>query len=150
MNGLGAFRCGLAEAPERLAELVMACVEIDPDHRPADMALVADRLDLIHAQLVAEQQAQHGVPVFDDDDEEIEEPPTFPEMLKMVFEAKLASPEFVLVQPKWIAGGIYETADDFHKYTRNHDLLKNEGIILRHLLRLVILAGEFHQTQQVS
>ncbi len=62
------------QTPDRLAELVMACVEIDPDNRPADMALVADRLDLIHAQLVAESQAQQGIPVFDDDEDETEAP----------------------------------------------------------------------------
>ena len=33
---------------------------------------------------------------------------------------------------------------DFYKFVRARDLIKNEGLVLRHLLRLVILAGEFH------
>lgn len=76
-------------------------------------------------------------------DDEEERPPTFPEKLQMVFEAKLASPEFVFMQPKWVAGGIFDFNDDFYKYVGARDLTKNEGLILRHLLRLVILAGEF-------
>lgn len=69
-------------------------------------------------------------------------PPTFPEMLKIAFEAKLAAPEPVWVQPKWIASGMFDDCD-FYKFVRNRTLIKQEGLVLRHLLRLVILAGEF-------
>ncbi len=70
--------------------------------------------------------------------------PTLPEMLKMLFDARLESPEDLYMEPKWIAGGMFQAGDDFYQYARNRDLFKNEGILLRHLLRLVILAGEFH------
>jgi hypothetical protein len=49
----------------------------------------------------------------------------------------------VFFQPKWVAGGVFEAGCDFHKFVRAADLIKNEGLVLRHLLRLVILAGEF-------
>jgi hypothetical protein len=68
---------------------------------------------------------------------------TVPEMLKAIFDARLASPEDVWVQPKWVAGGVLDHDEDFYKFIRSRDLAKNEGVILRHLLRLVILAGEF-------
>ena len=68
---------------------------------------------------------------------------TLPEMLKALFDARLASPEDVPVQTKWVAAGVFEMECDFFKYVRARDLTKNEGLILRHLLRLVILAGEF-------
>ncbi len=61
------FRKGI---PPRLEELIMACVEVDPDKRPADMAVVADRLDLIHAQLLADANRAQGVSVVEDDDED--------------------------------------------------------------------------------
>jgi len=70
-------------------------------------------------------------------------PLMLPEMLKMYFDAKLATPEAVFMQPKWVAGGLAEFDGDFHKFTRARNLSKNEGLVLRHLLRLVILAGEF-------
>lgn len=77
------------------------------------------------------------------DDEEEERPPTFPEMLRIAFESRLTAPEPVFVQPKWIAGAVADAGGDFFKFVRAADLVKQEGIILRHLLRLVILAGEF-------
>jgi superfamily II DNA/RNA helicase len=79
----------------------------------------------------------------DDYGEEEEPPPTFPEMLKIAFEAKLPAPEPVSVQPKWIAGGAFQMDCEFFKFARAANLVKQEGIILRHLLRLVILTGEF-------
>ncbi len=77
--------------------------------------------------------------------EEEERPPTFPEMLRIAFEAKLAAPEPVVVQPKWIGGGVMDAECDFYRFIRSRELVKQEGLILRHLLRLVILAGEFHE-----
>ena len=77
------------------------------------------------------------------EDEPYKRPLMLPEMLKMLFEAKLATPEEVFVQPKWVAGGVFDLECDFYKYVRARDLLKNEGLVLRHMLRLVILAGEF-------
>jgi hypothetical protein len=77
-------------------------------------------------------------------DEEPPRPPTFPEMLKLAFEARLAAPEPAYVQPKWIAGDIFQRDGEFFKAVRALDLVKQEGLILRHTLRLVILAGEFY------
>jgi superfamily II DNA/RNA helicase len=77
--------------------------------------------------------------------EEVEEerPPSFPDMLKIAFEARLAAPEPALVQPKWIAGDAFRRDCEFFKSVRALDLIKQEGLVLRHLLRLAILAGEF-------
>jgi superfamily II DNA/RNA helicase len=79
--------------------------------------------------------------------EEEEEAPrrlTLPEMLPPIFQARLAAPEPVVVQPKWVAGETFRLDCEFFKFVRRADLIKQEGIILRHLLRLVILAGEFY------
>jgi superfamily II DNA/RNA helicase len=76
-------------------------------------------------------------------EEEPPRPPTFPEMLKLAFDARLAAPEDVIVQPKWIAGAAFEFGGEFFKYVKSADLVKQEGLILRHLLRLALLAGEF-------
>ncbi|MBK9127139.1 MAG: DEAD/DEAH box helicase [Phycisphaerales bacterium] len=76
-------------------------------------------------------------------EEDEERPPTFPEMLKLAFEARLAAPEPASMQPKWLAGDAFARECDFFKCVRALDLVKQEGIVLRHLLRLAILAGEF-------
>ena len=76
-------------------------------------------------------------------EKETQRPLTLPEMLKAIFDAKLSAPEDIMVQPKWVAGGILELDNEFYKFVRARNLAKNEGLVLRHLLRLVILAGEF-------
>ncbi len=43
--------------PEQLSDLIMHCVEIDPEKRPVDMFTVAERLDLIYAMLKAHGEA---------------------------------------------------------------------------------------------
>lgn len=46
--------------PEMLADLIMQSVEVDADDRPASMDLVAERLELIHAKLVADRRARRA------------------------------------------------------------------------------------------
>ncbi|QOJ14311.1 MAG: DEAD/DEAH box helicase [Planctomycetia bacterium] len=75
-------------------------------------------------------------------------PPSFPEMLRIAFEARLAGPEPLFVQPKWVGGAAFEGGCDFFRFVRSVDLIKQEGLVLRHLLRLVILAGEFFSLSQ--
>jgi superfamily II DNA/RNA helicase len=69
--------------------------------------------------------------------------PAVADMLKLLFESELALPEIVHVQPQWIAGGILDGGGEFFKFAQARELVKHEGILLRHLLRLVILSGEF-------
>jgi hypothetical protein len=75
---------------------------------------------------------------------EEERPPAFPEMLMLVFEKQLAVPDRFFAQSKWVAGAAFRLGHDFYKLVGACNLVKQEGLILRHLLRLVILAGEFH------
>lgn len=75
-------------------------------------------------------------------DEDQPRRPSMPEMLKMVFEARLPVPENVFIQPKWVTGGAIEFDGEFFKFVRARDLVKQEGLVLRHLLRVIILAGE--------
>jgi len=94
-----------------------------------------------------------GVVAADEDDQyedywdpdDAQRPLTFPEMLKAWFDAKLETPELIYLQPKWVAGAIFDMNGEFFPFVRSRDLAKNEGLILRHLLRLVTLAGEFSQ-----
>lgn len=51
--------------PARLNELIMQCVEVDPEKRPASMAMVADRLSLILGILRARGSGDSGGPLKD-------------------------------------------------------------------------------------
>src|SRR5690606_22345839 len=42
-------------------------------------------------------------------------------------------------------GEILRAGGDFNKFVKARDLVKQEGIVFRHLLRLILLCGEFAQ-----
>lgn len=94
----------------------------------------------------AEREETHADQEYEDDweDEPDEHAPSVPEMLKIWFESKLPTPEPQFVQPKWITGSAVHFQCEFFKLVRAADLVKQEGLVLRHLLRMVILCGEFY------
>lgn len=54
----------------KLNELVMACIEVNPDNRPESMTYVAERLNLVHGILLAQQRGQESPAPAEFDDEE--------------------------------------------------------------------------------
>jgi len=79
----------------------------------------------------------------EDDDEYEEYPPTLADKLRLLFDATHKDVHDVSTQPVWAAGELLEHAGNFNLYVRSRDLVKQEGIIFRHLLRLILLCGEF-------
>ncbi len=65
--------------------------------------------------------------------------------LRRVFDSEFPRVGDLRTSPVWIAGALSEFGGDFHKYVTSRDLAKQEGIIFRHLLRLILLCGEFSQ-----
>ena len=116
---------------------------------PLQINVVEPRLIQLGIALASEEggvvQAEEEEYVDNWEEPEEKRPMRLPEMLKAWFDATLASPEDVMVRPIWIAGGVFDLECDFYKYVKARNLLKNEGLVLRHLLRLVILAGEFSE-----
>src|SRR5262249_14869551 len=51
----------------------------------------------------------------------------------------------VTTQAVWAAAELLRFGGNFNKYVQSRDLVKQEGIIFRHLLRLILLLGEFAQ-----
>jgi superfamily II DNA/RNA helicase len=79
-----------------------------------------------------------------DEDEEPE--PWFAEKLRMYFEVVRPEVEDVEVFSVWSAGDLLANfGGNFNLYVRTKDLTKQEGIIFRHLLRLILLCEEFAQ-----
>ncbi|MDO4586377.1 MAG: DEAD/DEAH box helicase [Planctomycetia bacterium] len=69
---------------------------------------------------------------------------SFAEKLKRLFDYEFADVN-VRINPVWAAGEILLTfKGDFNKYIVSNRLQKQEGIIFRHLLRLILLLDEFH------
>ncbi|GAF97659.1 unnamed protein product, partial [marine sediment metagenome] len=48
-------------------------------------------------------------------------------------------------QPVWSAGELLLQGGDFNKYVTSKSLTKQEGLVFRHCLRLILLCGEFLQ-----
>lgn len=75
-----------------------------------------------------------------------ERPPTFAEKLYLLYEAKFPGAVDLTVLPVWAANELLQDyAGNFNLYVRNRDLTKQEGLIFRHCLRLVLLCGEFRK-----
>jgi hypothetical protein len=105
-----------------------------------DNELIARGLMLArHASDAADEEDE------DYDEEEEEYPPTLAEKLRLLFDAKFPEVADVHTQSVWAAGELLRFGGNFNKYVQSRDLVKQEGIVFRHLLRLILLCGEFAQ-----
>lgn len=86
-------------------------------------------------------------PEFDPDVpfEERKYPVPLADKLKLLFDAEYPHVHSLFITPVWVAGELLNFGGDFSKYIGGSDLAKQEGLIFRHLLRLVLLIGEFAQ-----
>ncbi|MGH7137269.1 MAG: DEAD/DEAH box helicase [Pirellulales bacterium] len=78
-----------------------------------------------------------------DRDEPFERPPTFAEKLRLLFDALHPDVVDVETQAVWVAGELFFFGGSFNNYVKSRDLIKQEGLIFRHLLRLILLCEEF-------
>ncbi len=82
----------------------------------------------------------------EDDEEEEEYPPTLADKLRLLFDALHPNVADFSTQSVWAAGALLQQFNgNFNLYVRTRDLVKQEGIVFRHLLRLILLCGEFAQ-----
>lgn len=82
-----------------------------------------------------------------DRDNEDEGPrmPPLADKLRLLFDAEFPRVPDLRTQAVWAAGEILRAGGDFNKFVKARDLVKQEGIIFRHLLRLILLCSEFAQ-----
>ncbi len=130
------------EMPKPLLRYVRPLREEDMPPGP----LARERLDhdLIRRGLMAAPKP----PSEDEDEEEAgweERPPSLAEKLHLLFEATYPEVNDVIIVPVWAAGEVLRNGGNFNLTIRARDLTKQEGIIFRHLLRLILLCGEFAQ-----
>jgi hypothetical protein len=77
-----------------------------------------------------------------------ERPPrvlTLAEKLRLLFDYDFPSVHDVRTHPVWAAGELLEFGGDFNKYVTSKSLQKQEGVVFRHVLRLILLVKEFTQ-----
>jgi superfamily II DNA/RNA helicase len=156
----GAFlvnQLGIANRDERIQALesvlemprpILRYVRVPwPDQLPPG-PLATTRLDSELVQrglIVAKPVLPPGEEEDDEENEDEEYPPTLADKLRLLFDALYAEEPDLLTQSVWAAGELLRRGGNFNQYVQTRDLVKQEGIIFRHLLRLILLIGEFQQ-----
>jgi superfamily II DNA/RNA helicase len=70
---------------------------------------------------------------------------TLAEKLRRLFDYDFPGVRDLRTSPVWAAGELLQFGGDFNKYVTSKALQKQEGMLFRHLLRLILLVGEFVQ-----
>jgi hypothetical protein len=70
---------------------------------------------------------------------------TLAEKLRLQFDYDFPGVHDVHTHAVWAAGEVLQFGGDFNKYVTSKSLQKQEGVIFRHLLRMILLAGELGQ-----
>ena len=70
---------------------------------------------------------------------------TLADKLRRLFDYDFPGVHDLRVSPVWAAGELLEFGGDFNKYVTSKSLQKQEGVVFRHALRLILLVGEFLQ-----
>ena len=137
----------LLESVLELPRSMIRNVRVPPPHKLPPGPLALERVDpeLIQRGLIA---AGDLYPEFDPDIpfEERKYAPSLADKVRMLFDAEYPDVHDVMVQPVMVATDLLENwGDNFWNFISGRDLAKQEGLIFRHLLRMVLLLGEFRQ-----
>ncbi len=156
-----ANQLGIADRSERIQALE-SVLELPPsvayhlhvpppeDLPPGPLATTRLDIHLFQLGLVTAQQLGAGEP------EEQEGPRAFYEeekvyvltladKLRMWFDYDFPGVHDLRTRGVWAAGELLEYGGDFNKFITSKGLQKQEGVIFRHLLRLILLIGELTQ-----
>lgn len=156
VNQLGvADRAERLQAMESVLEMPMSvgpAIRVPKYEELPPGPLATGRLDvqLLQLGLASPEELGAGTSERDDDDrgremfpEERVWPLTLAEKLRRLFDHEFPGVYDLRTTPVWIAGELLEFNGNFNKYITSHGLQKQEGMIFRHLLRLILLIGEF-------
>ncbi|HJZ56742.1 MAG TPA: DEAD/DEAH box helicase, partial [Gemmataceae bacterium] len=131
------------ELPRPLLKFVRVPFDLSPG------PLQTEKLDpelIARGLMVAKPPAEQAQ---EEEEEEFvpwdERPPLFAEKLRLLFDAQYPEVGDFITQAVWAAGEVLRYGGNFNTYVTSKDLTKQEGLIFRHLLRLILLLEEFEQ-----
>ena len=64
---------------------------------------------------------------------------------RLLFENQIDHAGGLFTTPVWAVGDLLTYQGDFDKFVRSRDLTKQEGILFKHCLRMILLCGEFER-----
>jgi hypothetical protein len=65
--------------------------------------------------------------------------------IRLLFENTIDHAGGLFVTPCWVVGDLLERGGNFDQFIRSRELVKQEGILFKHLLRMILLCEEFSQ-----
>jgi superfamily II DNA/RNA helicase len=144
---------GIADRDERIQALESALqipgpllryLRVPREFAPGPLAMTRLDPELIRRGLIIAPVPKSAQEEEDEEELEFEErPPTLADKLRMLFDALFPEVTDVTTQSVWCAGELLRFGGNFNKFVQSRDLVKQEGIVFRHLLRLILLCGEF-------
>lgn len=69
----------------------------------------------------------------------------FADKLRMLFDHEYPGVSGLRTTAVWVVGDVLHFGGDFQKYVTTRDLTRQEGLVFRHLLRMILLCEEFAQ-----
>ncbi|MDB4733471.1 DEAD/DEAH box helicase [Planctomicrobium sp.] len=65
--------------------------------------------------------------------------------MRRLFDSEYPGVQDLRIRSAWVVGQLLHYGGDFQTYVTSRDLTKQEGVIFRHLLRMILLCQEFSQ-----
>lgn len=69
------------------------------------------------------------------------------ERMRLLFRSEYPGVSDVFVRSVWCVGDLLRFGGNFDRYVRARELTKQEGILFRHCLKMILLCGEFSQIE---
>ena len=139
----------LIQALDSVLELprpLLRSVRVPGDLPPGPLATTRLDMELIQRGLLLAPAEKTGGEEEEEEEKRWEErPPTLADKLFLLFQSRFPIVEDVKCVSVWCAGEVLVFGGNFNKYVQSRDLVKQEGIVFRHLLRLILLCEEFAQ-----
>jgi superfamily II DNA/RNA helicase len=131
------------ESVLRLPGPLLKCLRVPPDLPPGTLAVSRLDPELIRRGLLIAPVDNTSEDEEEEDEPREERPPALADKLRLYFDALYPDVTDVSTQSLWCAGGLLEFGGNFDAFVKDRNLVKQEGIVFRHLLRLILLCGEF-------
>jgi hypothetical protein len=138
-------RIQILESVLELPRPLLKYVRVPFDLTPGPLATEKLDPELIRRGLIVAKPPKAADEEDDFEDEWEERPPTLADKLRMLFDATHPDVTDVNTQAVWAAGEVLKFGGNFNAYVTSKDLAKQEGLIFRHLLRMILLIEEFVQ-----
>jgi superfamily II DNA/RNA helicase len=117
--------------PDRLPPGPLATEIVDPAILTAGLATLDDLYPPADQSDIEPELRKYPIPLA--------------QKMRMLFENTIDHAGGLFITPVWAVGDLLERGGDFDQFVRSRELVKQEGIMFKHLLRMILLCEEFAQ-----